>query len=69
MNVVYLGEYAGVSVAVDGSTWTFEKGTPKEVPASVARKLTEENPTIWRAEQADKPKKADKAAPESKETK
>ena len=71
MNIVYQGEHSGVSVAVDGSAYSFENGVPKDVPSSVGRKLVEENPTIWRTDEApaEKPKKAEKPAPDSKESK
>lgn len=74
MKIVYQGEYSGVSVAVDGSTYSFERGVGSDVPSSVGRKLVEGNPTIWRtdddpAEQPEKSKKADKPAPDSKENK
>jgi hypothetical protein len=52
---------------VDGSTYSLTRDVPQDVPSSVARKLVEENPTIWRTTEAEKPKKADKAAPISKE--
>lgn len=71
MEIIYQGEHSGVAVAVDGSTYSFTRDVPTDVPASVARKLVEGNPTIWRtaeAEKAEKPKKAEKA-PDSKESK
>jgi hypothetical protein len=67
VEITYQGEHSGVSVAVDGSTYSFPRGVPVDVPASVARTLAEGNPTIWRTTEAEKPKKADKAAPISKE--
>lgn len=72
MNIVYQGEHSGVSVAVDGSTYSFENGVPTDVPSSVGLKLVEENPTNWRTDDeppAEKPKKADKPAPDTKESK
>jgi hypothetical protein len=72
VKIVYQGEHSGVSVAVDGSTYSCPKGVPVDVPSSAARKLVEGNPTIWRTDEADKPAKADKAdkpAPDSKESK
>ncbi len=69
MNIVYQGEHSGVSVAVDGSTYSFERDVPNDVPSSVGRKLVEGNPTIWRTDEAPAPKdkKADKPAPDKKE--
>lgn len=72
MEIIYQGDYSGVSVVVDGSTYSFTRDVPSEVPASVARELVEGNPNTWRVaegEKAEKPKKADKAAPDSKEIK
>ncbi len=72
MEITYQGEHSGVSVAVDGSTYSFPQGVATDVPAPVARELVEGNPTIWRvagSDQEPKPKKADKAdkaAPDSK---
>lgn len=68
MEIIYQGEHSGVAVAVDGSTYSFPNGVPVDVPSSVARKLVEENPTIWRTDEApaEKPKKAEKPAPDSK---
>jgi len=67
VEITYQGEHSGVSVAVDGSTYSLTRDVPQDVPSSVALKLVEENPTIWRTTEAEKPKKADKAAPISKE--
>lgn len=69
MKIAYQGEHSGVSVAVDGSTYTFPRDVPVDVPASVGRKLAEENPTTWSVEEAEKPKKAkaDADAPDTKE--
>ena len=69
MEITYQGEYSGVSVAVDGSTYSLTRDVPQDVPTSVARKLVEENPTIWRTTEAEKPKKAEKPAPDTKENK
>jgi cell division septation protein DedD len=73
VEIIYQGEHSGVSVAVDGSTYSFPREVPVDVPAPVARKLVEGNPSTWRTADSDpepKPKKAekaDKAAPSSKE--
>lgn len=68
MNIVYQGEHSGVSVAVDGSTYSFTRDVPNDVPASVGRKLVEENPQNWRTDEAPAPKdkKAEKPAPDTK---
>lgn len=68
MEITYAGEFPGVVVAVDGESLTFERGVPREVSDKAAARLLDENPTIWRA-QGDKPKKADKPAPDTKESK
>lgn len=69
MKIVYQGEHSGVSVAVDGSTYSCPNGVPVDVPSSAARKLVEGNPIIWRTDEAEKPAKAEKPAPDSKESK
>lgn len=72
MEIIYQGEHSGVSVAVDGSTYSFPNGVPVDVPAPVARELVEGNPTNWRiaeADEAPKPKKADKADKAAPDTK
>jgi hypothetical protein len=68
VEITYAGEFPGVVVAVDGESLTFERGVPREVSDKVAARLLDESPTIWRA-QGDKPKKADKPAPDTKESK
>lgn len=66
MEITYAGEFPGVVVAVLGESVTFERGVPREVSDKVAACLLSENPTIWRAE-GDKPEKAKKPAPNTKE--
>lgn len=66
MEITYAGEFPGVVVAVDGESLTFERGVPREVSDKVAARLLDESPTIWRA-QGDKPEKAKKPAPDTKE--
>jgi hypothetical protein len=66
VEITYAGEFPGVVVAVDGESLTFERGVPREVSDKVAARLLDESPTIWRA-QGDKPEKAKKPAPDTKE--
>ena len=66
MEITYAGEFPGVVVAVLGESVTFERGVPREVSDKVAACLLAENPTIWRV-QGDKPDKAKKPAPDTKE--
>jgi hypothetical protein len=66
VEITYAGEFPGVVVAVLGESVTFERGVPREVSDKVAACLLAENPTIWRA-QGDKPDKAKKPAPDTKE--